>query len=44
MVFGSAVLSEDDGFDVATNSEVGDYAHPAWGEQSNEIVQYGVGG
>jgi hypothetical protein len=43
MVFWSAVLGEDDGFNVATDGEVSDNAHPTWREQQNEIVQNRVG-
>ncbi len=37
------MLGEDDGFNVATDCEVGDNAHPAWRKQRNEVVQNGVG-
>ena len=43
LVFWGIVLGEDDGFNVATDGEVGDNAHPAWRKQRNEVVQNCVG-
>ena len=37
------MLGKDDSLDVATHGEVGDYAHPAWGEQSDEVIKDSVG-
>ena len=33
------MLGEDDRLDIATHIEVGDHAHPAWGEQGDQVVE-----
>ena len=37
------MLGKDNRLDVATYRKVRDYAHPAWREQRNQVIQNGIG-
>src|SRR2546425_528530 len=43
LVAGRSVLGKDDGLDIPAYSEISDHAHPARGEQLNQVIQDSVG-